>query len=111
MISNTDLTILHREYDIDTGYDKWIKTYISNAWWFENSGSTISSQGQNANDTFTVRIERTDLLIEKGDLLVRGKVDIEVNLVSDLKNYDYFKVTGVNVNSFGGTPHTKVVGE
>jgi hypothetical protein len=33
-----------------------------------------------------------------------------VNTIKDLANYDYFKVTSTNYNTFGDEPHIKVVG-
>lgn len=109
MLRNTSLTIYHRESNV-SGEDNWIRIPIENAWWFKNSNSTISNQGQSLEDTFTVRIQDTDLLIEIGDIVAKGILDLEITTIKDLKGYDFFKVMGINVNKFGATPHTKIVG-
>ena len=90
MITNTDLTIYHREYDPKMRVDVWTRFYVS--------------------DITTIRIPDISKVVVKDDYIVKGACSVEMQTVKDLKETDYVKVTSANYNRFGNNPHIKVVG-
>lgn len=110
MITNTDLTIYHREYDPKKRVDAWTRFYVSEAWWFSVEKSTLSTDGLIQADVTTIRIPDTLVVVKKDDYVVKGACSIEMQTVKDLNGTDYVKVTSANYNRFGNNPHIKVVG-
>ena len=49
--------------------------------------------------------------VKKGDYVVEGFCEIDMETVKDLKEVEYFCVTGANYNRFGSNPHIKVVAQ
>lgn len=110
MLTNTDLTIFHRNYDPVERLDKWEKTYVDSAWWFKDTKSTVTSDGLITADVYYIRIPDTSIVLSKDDYLVKGICEIDMQTVKDLEGYEKTKATTVNVNTFGDSPHIKVVG-
>ena len=110
MLSNTDITLYHRNTRSSVRNDAWKRTYIKEAWWFRNSGGAVDTDGLKNSDNCTVRIWDTSIVIAKDDYIVRGNCEIQMQTVKDLQNNDYMHVTAVNYNMFGDSPHIKTVG-
>lgn len=110
MLTNTDVTIYSRKYDKASRLDKWIRTYIPEAWWFKEEKSTLTPEGRINADVYTIRIPGTGAIIKKDDYIVRGNCNIKIETVKDLENVEKVRVTSVNYNDFGDNPHIKVVG-
>lgn len=111
MLVNSDCTIFHRLYDQKTGFSEWKRRYIAECWWYVETKSSITTEGLKSADVLKLRIPDTGVEMQKDDILVKGKCDIDVKTVKDLAAYQYFKALTVNYNLFGGSPHIKVVGE
>ena len=111
MLTNSDCTIYSRKASPSSGYDEWETQYVSECWWYENTKSSITSNGLKSADVLTVRIPNLLVSVKKGDVIVKGPCDIDMKTVKDLAGIAYFKVTGANYNTFSRNPHIKVVGE
>lgn len=110
MLTNTDITIYHREYDSSAGFDTWKRVYVSEAWWYKNEKSSITTDGLKQADVYTIRIPDTSIVLKKDDYIVRGNCHVEMETVKDLEGLEKTRITSVNCNTFGGNPHIKAVG-
>lgn len=110
MLTNTDVTIYSREYDPSSRLDKWKRTYVSEAWWFKEEKSSVTTDGLKSADVYTVRVPGTKVRVKKDDYIVKGNCRIDMQTVKDLDGCENMRVTSVNYNAFGDTPHVKVVG-
>ena len=108
MMTNSDCTIYNRIRSDDG--DTWKRTYIPEVWWFEDTKSSITTEGFKSGDALTVRIPDISVQIKKDDIIIKGNCKAEIKSVKDLDGYEYYKVSGANYNRFGGNPHIKVVG-
>lgn len=108
MLTNSDATIYSRNR-ADSG-DTWTRVYVPKVWWYENSGSTITTNGMKSNaSVLTVRIPDISVQVKKGDYIVKGECGIMMESVKDLEGCAGYCVTGANYNRFGANPHIKVV--
>lgn len=110
MLTNTDITIYHREYDSSAGFDTWKRVYVPEAWWYENEKSSITTEGLKQADVFTIRIPDTSIALKKDDYIVKGNCTVTMQTVKDLDGFEKTRITSVNCNTFGGNPHIKAVG-
>lgn len=110
MLTNTDATLYRRAYDPSTRLDGWERVYLPAVWWHEAEQSSVTADGRQAADVYTVRIPDISVTVKKDDYLVRGNCGIPVQTAKDLAGTDHFKVSGANYNRFGGSPHIKVTG-
>lgn len=110
MITNTDITIYHREYDQKNRLDTWSRVYAPEAWWFESQKSSVVTDGLKVADVTTIRIPDTTISVKKDDYVVKGNCDVNMETVKDLKHFKKVRVTSANYNTFGDNPHIKVVG-
>lgn len=109
MITNSDCTIYSRDYNSSSNSDSWTKTYIPECWWFFNTRSSITTEGLKTGDVLTVRIPDVSIKIRKGDVLVKGCCQTDIDTLKDLTRCDYYKVVTANYNTYGDNPHIKVV--
>ena len=109
MLTNSDCTIYSRVRG-DDGEHTWNKQYVPECWWFEDTQSSITTEGLASADVLTVRIADLSVVVKKGDFIVKGNCPVDMQTVKDLADYDYFKVTKANYNTFGDSPHIRVVG-
>ena len=111
MLTNSSCTIYSRKHNPSSDYDEWERQYVPKCKWYENTKSNITTNGLKSADVLTVRIPNLSVSVKKGDVIIKGPCDIEMQTVKDLAGIEYFKVTGANYNTFGRNPHIKVVGE
>ena len=109
MITNSDCTIYSRIHNPSSGYDEWEKQYIPQCWWFCDTKSEITGNGMKTGDLLTVRIPDLTVIVKKGDYILKGDCEAEIQTVKDLPEGQYFKVTSTNYDAFGESPHIKVV--
>ena len=114
MITNTSLTIYHKEYNEETRLDKWKRYNYEKVWFFGGKGAGINKGYVNANDV-NVRIPYDSNIldianIEIGDILVKGNISKEINTQQDLLNYEVYNITSINDNKFGNNPHVHIGG-
>lgn len=110
MLTNTDATIYHRQYDPETRLDQWEREYIPEVWWYKNEKSQITTDGLKQADAYAVRIPDTSVEIKKDDYLVKGDCKVDMQTIKDLDGLDKTRITSANYNTFGGNTHIKVVG-
>lgn len=113
MLTNADATVYHRVRS--PSGDKWERKYLPAVWWHKNIIAGITTNGlKTANgltNVLTVRIPDITVEVKKGDYVVEGLCEIDMETVKDLKEVEYFCVTGANYNRFGSNPHIKVVAQ
>lgn len=111
MLSNSDCTIYSRTKE--NGNTAWKRLYIPKVWWYENTKSSITENGiktgNYVSNILTVRIPGTSAQIKKDDVIVKGNCKTDIKTIKDFSSIEYYKVSGVNYNDFGGNPHIKVV--
>lgn len=114
MITNSSLTIYHKEYDEETRLDKWKRYNYDKVWFFGGKGASVNKGYNNANDV-DVRIPYNNEIninnISIGDILVKGNLTQEITTQQDLVNYDVFNITSINDNNFGNNPHIHIGGK
>lgn len=111
MITNSSLTIYHKEIDGSTKLEKWTRQYYDEVWFFGGRGSSLNKGYENANDV-QIRIPhpiKVDFNI--GDILVKGRVDKDIKVQSDLKGYEVYNITSINDNNYGSNPHVHIGGK
>lgn len=113
MLTNADVTVYHRVRS--PSGDKWERKYLPAVWLYKNIIAGITTNGlKTANgltNVLTVRIPDISVELKKGDYVVEGFCEIDMETVKDLKEVEYFCVTGANYNRFGNNPHIKVVAQ
>ena len=110
MLTNTDITIYHREYDPKLRMDQWKKNYVAKVWWHKDEKSSVTTDGLKQADVITIRIPDTMIEVVKDDYIAKGNCPVKMQTIKDLSGIEFAKVTSVNRNLFGGNPHIKVVG-
>ena len=96
MLTNTDITIYSREYDPSSWLDKWKRTYISEAWWFKEEKSSVTTDGLKSADVYTVGVPGTKVKVRKDAYIVKGNCRIDMQTVKDLDGCENMRVTSVN---------------
>lgn len=115
MITNSDITIYHKTFNKKERLEEWERYNYDNIWWFGSHGAGINKGYENANDV-DVRISyknhNVDISkINIGDILVNGKLEINIDTKDDLKDYDVYEITLINNNNFGASPHLHLGGK
>ena len=113
LLTNTDLTVLRREYDEKTRLDVWKSEYVPEAWWHKNESASVDLNGIHKADNYTIRIPNISVKLKKDDYIVKGAFEESVQSPKDLLKYDveFCKITSVNYNTFGLNPHIKTGGQ
>ena len=116
MLTNSKLTIYHKYYDKESHLDKWKRQVINNVWWFGGKGASYNMGLDNANDV-KIRIPKdindlSNLEISVGDILVKGELEKEISMQSDLKDVeDVYNITSIVDNDFGNNKHLHIEGK
>lgn len=115
MITNSRLTIYHKYFDKVSKVDKWKRQEVKNVWWYGGKGANYNKGLENANEV-KIRIPKdindlNSLEIEIGDILVKGIIDKEISLQSDLRDYEIYNVTSIIDNDFGLNKHIHIEGK
>lgn len=108
MLINSDCTIYTRKRTPSSDHDKWERQYVPECWWFEQTKSSITTEGLKAADILTLRIPDLSIKVKKDDVVVKGDCSLEIQTIKDLIGYRYFKVITANYNTFGDEPHIRV---
>ena len=115
MICNSDLTIYHKGVDENTKIETYDRYYYKNVWFFGGHGVSTNKGLQNANDVkIRIPYNANDINISNidvGDILVKGRVDLDIEEQADLAGCDVYIITSVNDNSFGSSPHVHIEGK
>lgn len=113
MITNTDITVFHKEIDETTRLETWTRFYYENAWVFDVKGSVIRD-GYQYNNRVEIRIpyktnKNLDINnFEIGDIVCKGNVKKTVETQSDVDGA--YNITSKTDNTFGNNPHIHLGG-
>ena len=113
MITNAEITVYHRE-KTSKHEAKWTRYNYNNVWWFESKNANVNKGYDNA-DTLKVRLPYNQNInidnFKIGDILIKGKITIDIESQQDLKEYDIYNITTLDNNNFGNNPHIYIGGK
>lgn len=101
MFTNSSVVLYH----YDEKADKWVRSFFPCAFVFRFTKSSVSSADFSQNSSIVIRIPdyvKTDISV--GDYILTGKSDN-----SEPDTSVCFRVTAFSVNSFGSSPHLKII--
>lgn len=116
MITNSSLTIYHKELNEETRLETWQRFNYENVWFFGGKGASINKGYDNANDV-EIRLpynKNNNLDINNfsiGDIIVQGTIDLQINTQQDLKDYLIYNITSIQNNNFGNSKHIHIGGK
>lgn len=116
MITNSELTLYHKGFDTLTRLETWTRYNYEKIWWFGGKGASTNKGYENANDV-QIRIpynQNENLDINNfaiGDILVKGRVVVDITKQSDLSSYQVYNITSINDNTFGTEQHIHLSGK
>lgn len=116
MITNSTLTIYHKGFDATTRLETWTRFNYDDVWFFGGQGASTNKGYENANDV-QVRIpyEKNAGLnasnFEIGDLIVQGKLNLDITSQQDLDGYLVYSIRSITDNQFGSQPHLHISGK
>lgn len=116
MLVNSKLTIYHKYFDKTERVDKWKKQLVNNVWWYGGRGANYNKGLENSNDV-KIRIPKdindlSNLEVSVGDILVKGDINKEISMQSDLKDFeDVYNITSIIYNDFGLNKHIHIEGK
>lgn len=90
---NSDITI-YKHY-VENKTDKYKRIYIPEANWQTKRNCIVSNDYSNGiviKDSTLIFIDPIDEVLEYGDIIVKGKSDIEINSKSELKGLNTISV-------------------
>lgn len=103
------VTLIHREKGVDG--DTYTCTVFDGASWFKKNTITTSADGAKPVNTYVVRIlTKEDIKCDLGDHLAFGVVS-DIQKVSDLKEFDSFRITAIGDNRRGTLAHWRFDGQ
>ncbi len=118
MLTNSSLTIYHKEdyLDMATHLEVWTRYNYDNVWFFGGEGASINKGYDNANDVeIRLPYDVNDSLdirnFKKGDIIVQGTLDFDINTQQNLKDYLIYNITSIKDNKFGNNPHIHLGGK
>ena len=114
MITNSSLTIYHKGFNAEKHEETWTRFNYDNVWWFGGKGASLDKGINEANDLDVRILYNEDLDVNNfalGDILVKGKLTLDITTQTDLSEYDIYHITMIKDNNFGGTPHIHIGGK
>ena len=116
MICNSSVTIYHMSgLDVSTHFEKWTRHNYDNVWFFGGKGASINKGYDNANDVeIRLPYSKNNLDINDfaiGDIIVEGKLALDIDKQTDLQNYNIYNITSINNNNFGKNKHFHIGGK
>ena len=116
MLTNTNMTLYHKSFDIESRQEKWTRKLIEKVWWFGGKGTNTQMGYENANDV-QVRIpydENENLHVTEfsiGDIICKGDTQKDITTQSDLNEVEFYNITEINNNTFGNNAHIHLGGK
>lgn len=114
---NSNLTIYHQDgLDVATHLEKWVRYNYDNVWFFGGENASINKGIVEANNV-EIRIpyeQNSNLDIghfKLGDIIVQGKLDIDIETQQDLNDYLIYNITSIKNNDFGINQHIHISGK
>lgn len=101
MRTNTNMTLYHKRYNKEKGYDEWDKYLIENVMWQGGRGASVNKGYEKANDIdIFIPYSKNDLSKVKfaiGDIVTKGETE-DITKQSDLKVESYNILTIIDYN-------------
>ena len=133
MITNADITLYNHRMNKETRLDEWHRTVLKGVHFYVDHKVAVGDKGLNGADVYKIRIPETaacqkgyvpeseflslegepeSWTLRKGDVVVRGICELEIEKPADLAGHgvQYCTVTSWSDNHFGGLPHWRVGG-
>lgn len=117
MLTNNKVTIYHMAgLDVSTHLEKWVRYNYDDVWFFGGKGAGIN-KGYNDANNVEVRIpyeQNSGVSINNfalGDIIVKGKLNIDINKQQDLSSYEIYNITSITDNNFGNNQHIHLGGK
>lgn len=116
MITNSSMTHYHKILDTRTRLDKWVRTVYENVLWQGGKGASLNKGYVDSNDV-KIRIPyslngNADISNFKiGDIVVKGRLTLNISTQSDLDSYDTYNITSIVDNNFGNLKHMHIEGK
>ena len=116
MITNSEMTLYHKEFDETKRLEKWTRHNYGKVWWFGGKGANTQKGYENANDV-QIRIPYksnknlniTDFSI--GDIVCKGNIEKTITNQSELNGIEFYNITAINDNTFGNEQHIHIGGK
>jgi len=114
MVTNNSLTLYHKTIN-DEHLEVWTRYNYDRVWIFGGQGSSTNKGLQYVNNIkirIPYQLNKIDINnIAIGDLLVEGKLNIDIESQEDLTNHNVYLLTSITNNTFGSTPHVHLEGK
>ncbi len=115
MLTNTNLTVYHKDFDPDKRIEKWIRNSYE-VWFHGGVGSSTNKGYENSNDV-QIRIpydcnENLNILdFGIGDILVEENIKKDIITQQDLSEYQVYNITSIVNNVSGFNKHIHISGK
>lgn len=105
MTTNASMTLYHKVFDKINRLDKWERYTIENVMWQGGKGASINKGYEKANDiSVFIPYSKNDNLISIpisiGDIVVKGIIEENITMQSELK-VDNYNITTLINNDYG----------
>lgn len=115
MITNANITIVSKIFDEEKREDKYSAKVVKDVSWYADFKANIGEKGLKSGDVYKVRIpihENTDIKVSKGDIVVRGEIEINESDTPKtiMKDREAFIVTSFSINDRGSLKHIRIFG-
>ena len=107
MTTNTSMTLYHKVFDKINRLDKWERYTFKNVMWQGGKGASINKGYEKANDIsvfipYFGNDNLGNISISIGDIVVKGIIEENITMQSDLK-VDNYNITTLINNDYGST--------
>ena len=99
LFPNSDITIYH----FDKTTQKYTRYNIQDVNMNSKRNSTVSDNGVNIFYTTMIVAPIGDYKATTGDKVIKGNITLDINKISDLKDYEVLTVVGIQSNNIFNT--------
>ena len=99
LFPNADITLYH----FDKISQKYTRYNIKNVNVNSKRNSTVSDKGVNIAYTTIIVAPQGDYKLTTGDKVIKGNITLDINKISDLKDYEVLTVVGIQSNNIFNT--------
>ena len=99
LFPNADITLYH----FDKISQKYTRYNIKNVNVNSKRNSTVSDKGVNVAYTTMIVAPNGSYTLVTGDKIVKGNITLDINKISDLKDYEALTVVGIQSNNIFNT--------
>lgn len=116
MLTNSSMTLYHKELDENTRLEKWVRHFYEKVWWYGGKGTSTQMGYENAND-IQIRIpydNNENLNIDDfsiGDIVCKGNTKKDITTQSELNGVELYNITAITNNEYGNNKHVHLGGK